>query len=160
MNMNTNMDTELLIQKDPYTYVMNRKPLTCRLYFILYFSWIHYFPGPERKQALQNTLKSNTCGISSVVPESKIQEQNYFIKCHYTTVTNWFYIPSEQTVDIRLESHTGIQLSLGCPCEVRILVLIQSQLVANVSFWRYSVIQRQVPGCKSSWHLLFKKSTG
>lgn len=29
-----------------------------------------------------------------------MQEQNDYEDCNYTTVTNWFYIPSEQTVDI------------------------------------------------------------
>lgn len=75
-----------------------------------------------------------------------MQEQNDYKDCNYASVTNWFYIPSEQTADIHLDPYSGIQPSLGCPCEARILILIQNQLVVNASFERYSVIQREEPG--------------
>lgn len=95
--------------------------------------------------------------ISSGVPKSEIQEQNYYKNCNYTTVTNWFYIPSEQTVDIHLDPCSVIQPSLSYPCEARVLIVIQNQLVVNSSFERYSVIQREEPGCKSLWYLIFTR---
>lgn len=63
-----------------------------------------------------------------------MQEWKDFEDCNYTTAANSFYIPTEQALNINLDPGSGIQPSLGSLCKVRILILIQNQLVVNASF--------------------------
>lgn len=132
---------------------MNRKLLTC--YSLLHAQESTIFQVPWGNNEHRKLLWNVTCAISSGVSKPKMQEWNYFEDCNYTTVANSFYIPTEQALNIHLD--LGIQPSLGSLCKVRILILTQNQLVVNANFKRYSVIWREVPGCKSLCFLRFKR---
>lgn len=76
------MTSELLIQAPPTILLGTENPL------IPYFTFTNPLFSRSREEIISILEYFEIEHISSGVPKSEIQEQNYYKNCNYTTVTN------------------------------------------------------------------------